>query len=164
MIDLHRQGVSILDIARATGLERKTVRRYLAGGAFPEIARRQRPGLLSAFLPYLEERWQAGCHNAARLCREIRDRGYAGSLTTVRAWRTRQSQITPPSTRQPHHLSPWQASWLLMRPSGELSDDEQSVVTQLETACPPAATARRLAVQFVDMLRDRQADKLVSCM
>src|SRR5882724_2208955 len=34
-------------------------------------------------LPYLRERWEAGCHNMAQLYRELRERGYKGSYQSM---------------------------------------------------------------------------------
>ncbi|WP_256444380.1 hypothetical protein [Siccirubricoccus sp. G192] len=39
--------------------------------------------MLDPFRPYLEQRWEAGCRKVAELCREIRERGFAGSFQTV---------------------------------------------------------------------------------
>ena len=61
-------------IAEQMGIGRHTIRRYLATGTFPEITqRRQTPSILDPFEPYLRQRWQAGCHNAMQLYREIHD-------------------------------------------------------------------------------------------
>ncbi len=37
ILDLHRQGLSVSDIARRVGLDRKTVRKYLARGLEPPV-------------------------------------------------------------------------------------------------------------------------------
>ena len=37
ILELHREGVSISDIARRTGLDRKTVRKYIARGLEPPV-------------------------------------------------------------------------------------------------------------------------------
>ena len=92
ILDLHRQGLSVSDIARRTGLDRKTVRRYIARGLEPPCygPRAPRPKGTDPFLPYLRERLAAypGL-TAVRLWRELRDRGYAGGYTAVkRAVRT----------------------------------------------------------------------------
>ena len=88
VIALYQQGCSQRVISQKTGLERKTVRRYLRAGAFREWATPQRHRALDGFLPYLEQRWAEGCHNAAQLWREIRERGYAGRPGMIRQWAT----------------------------------------------------------------------------
>ena len=40
--------------------------------------------ILAPYYAYLERRFSAGCHNAAKLWREIRAQGYEGGATLVR--------------------------------------------------------------------------------
>jgi transposase len=76
VVDLRQQGFGRRAIARETGLSRNTVRRYLEADTFPEQGlRRKRRSLLDPYLPYLRERWDAGCQNAAQLARELQNRG-----------------------------------------------------------------------------------------
>jgi transposase len=86
IIDLHRQGVSVSAIARQTGLDRKTVRRYIERGLEPPAygPRRPRTTLLDPFTGYLRERVTAypGL-SGARLLRELKERGYGGGYTAV---------------------------------------------------------------------------------
>ena len=51
ILDLHRQGLSVSAIARESGLDRKTVRRYIARGLEPPAygPRQPRPTLLDPF-------------------------------------------------------------------------------------------------------------------
>jgi transposase len=60
-------------------MERKTIRRWLRRGQFPERKPpHRRPPKVNEFADYLRQRWDEGCHNASRLYHEIRGRGYAG--------------------------------------------------------------------------------------
>ena len=59
ILDLHRQGLSITAIARRTGRDPKTVRKYIARGLEPPAyGPRQvgRPSKLAPYLDYLRER------------------------------------------------------------------------------------------------------------
>ena len=59
ILDLHRQGLSISAIARRTGRDPKTIRKYIARGLEPPAyGPRQvgRPGKLAPYLDYLRER------------------------------------------------------------------------------------------------------------
>ena len=84
--DLHRQGLGISTIARQTGLDRKTVRKYLKQGLqTPRYGPRQpRPRLLDPYEGYLRERIAAHPGlSARRLWREIAELGYGGCYTTL---------------------------------------------------------------------------------
>ena len=87
ILELHRQGLSPTAIARQLGLDRKTVRKYIARGLEPPAFRsgRRRSRATDAFLPYLRERLAAypGL-TAVRLLRELRELGFAGGYTAVK--------------------------------------------------------------------------------
>src|SRR5258708_17721996 len=128
VVELHQQGLGSRAIARQTGLSRITVHRYLQADTFPEQrVRPKRRSLLDPYLPYLRERWSTGCQNAAQLARELQDRGYKGSPTTLRAlisdWRagspssarpTSGPQRTAPAPRT-RRLSSRQAAFLFVK-------------------------------------------------
>jgi transposase len=88
ILELHRQGLSITAIARRTGRDPKTVRKYVERGLEPPVyGPRQvgRPNKLAPYLDYLRERIAAFPDlSAVRLTREIRERGYSGAYTAVK--------------------------------------------------------------------------------
>lgn len=86
ILDLHRQGLSVSAIARRTGLDRKTVRKYVERGLEPPVygPRPARGTLLDPFSRYLRERVAAFPDlTGRRLHRELRDLGYAGGYTRL---------------------------------------------------------------------------------
>ena len=88
ILDLHRQGLSVTAIARRTGRDPKTVRKYIERGLEPPVyGPRQvgRPSKLAPYLDYLRERVAAFPDlSAVRLTRELRERGYGGAYTAVK--------------------------------------------------------------------------------
>lgn len=86
ILDLHRQGLSVSAIARQTGADRKTVRKYIERGmAAPAYGPRSpRKTLIDPFVGYLCERIIAfpGL-SGQRLFRELKERGYSGGYTAV---------------------------------------------------------------------------------
>jgi hypothetical protein len=113
----HRDlGESLRQIAHTLGLDRRTVRKYLAADqplVYP--ARRPRPTQLTPHLGYLATRWAQGCHNARRLYHELVQRGYRGSeimvRVVVRPWRTHPQA-------HPSAVTPAQLARLLLQPVG----------------------------------------------
>lgn len=90
ILELHRQGVSITAIARRTGRDPKTIRKYIERGIeAPVYGPRQvgRPSKIAPYLDFLRERVSAFPDlTAARLTREIRDMGYVGAYTAVKRY------------------------------------------------------------------------------
>ncbi len=83
--DLSRQGVSQLEIARRTGFDRKTIRKYQAKAVGPPVKKsRKRSSSVEAYADYLKKRWAQGCRNAVVLLREIKEKGYKGSYTVLK--------------------------------------------------------------------------------
>jgi transposase len=85
--DLYRKGVSISDIARRTGHDRKTVRKIASGPLLLERAPRSpRARKLDPFVPFLEQRLTDGVYNATKLLAELQQRGYTGGKTQLKDW------------------------------------------------------------------------------
>lgn len=173
VLDLHQQGLGARTIAQPLGISRNTVRSYLNAEAFPEQGlRSKRRSLLDPYLPYLRERWQAGCQNAAQLLREIKTRGYGGSATLVRAlvsdWRASSSTATlatrgnkrkaaVPAKRR---LSSRQASFLFVKQPDALTERQYQQIEQISQASQDLQHTYELAQAFVEMSRKRQVDRL----
>src|SRR3954462_7733749 len=123
ILDLHRQGLSVTAIARRTGRDPKTVRKYVERGLeLPTYRAWQvgRPNKLAPYLDYLRERLAAFPElTATRLTRELRERGYSGGYTGVKRFvaairptmgRSRsRSDLRPRRDIRPRSTSP--ASW-----------------------------------------------------
>ncbi|MFC9769718.1 hypothetical protein [Rhodococcus jostii] len=80
--------MSLSAIGRKLALDRRTVRRFARTTDLDELltTAASRASLLYEFKPYLHERFNAGCTDAARLTREIVELGYRGSDKTVRRY------------------------------------------------------------------------------
>jgi len=86
MVQMRRNGVSISEISKRTGFDRKTVRKYLKEG-FPveKRSRKKRVSKLDPFKDYLLKRMLSdGVLNATVLLDEIRERGYSGGISILR--------------------------------------------------------------------------------
>jgi transposase/DNA replication protein DnaC len=82
---MYSQGLSIREIARRTGHDRKTIRKYLHADEIPKYGPRPaRPSKLDPFKDYLLGRMAEGIFNANRLLAEIRELGYSGGKTILK--------------------------------------------------------------------------------
>ncbi len=98
--DLKRQGLGVSAIARQTGLDRKTVRKYPARGLeAPEYkARAPRTRIIEPYEAYLQERLALFPDlTSGRLMGEIRERGCEGGYTAVKTF---VREIRPPKKTQ----------------------------------------------------------------
>jgi hypothetical protein len=86
VVALHAKGWSQSRIAATVGLDRTTVRVWLKAGRLPTWQQPSGDSTVYVHGDYLRRRWDEGCHNGVRLWREIRERGFAGRLSTVRDW------------------------------------------------------------------------------
>ena len=151
------------------GIERKTVRRFLRSGQFPERGKpKRKPGEVEQFREYLEQRWKQGCHNATQLWREIRDRGYSGCrgkvarlVSTLRAPGTKYFR---PAAAQPQsrHVasSPRQIASLLVRRPERLSRREEELLKGLNEVNPVFAVLHEVVQDFSMIMRERKLDAL----
>lgn len=83
---MYEDGVSISEIARRTGHDRKTVRKVLSWeGPIPRARKGYKRGsLLDPYKDYVIKRMDDGLLNACVILREIKDRGYHGGITILR--------------------------------------------------------------------------------
>ena len=82
--NMKEQGMSISEIARITGVSRKTVRKYIAIQKPVKYSREERQSVIAHYTDHVRER--IGKHNlsAVRIFEETRGRGISGSYTTVK--------------------------------------------------------------------------------
>ncbi len=86
VMELLRQGLTQSEVAYRCGLGVRTIRRWQRVQEFPERKVGHRRSRLDSHTEYIRQRWQAGCHNATRLWRELHTRGYSGQPASVRNW------------------------------------------------------------------------------
>jgi len=177
VLALQQEGMLHQEIAERLDITRATVSRYLKATGFPERA--PYPRLQSKVDPYnayLTERWAAGETNGRQLWQELQARGFRGSVMTVMRWAQRQQVLVPPppTTRRGRNqqaeqeqgeqaLAPLRTRrvvwWLLRRPD-TLSAERQAVLMRMEQANGAFGQLYRLAVEFTEMLRKRQPERL----
>jgi transposase len=141
--DLLAHGVSRSAIARQLRLDPHTVRRYANAATVEELLGKAGPreSVLDPFKPYLHQRFNAGCTDAAKLTSEIAAQGYRGSDQTVRRYlRPFRATLTapppkpvPPSIRQV-------TGWLTRHPDSRTEDETLQLKTLLHRSPALQAT------------------------
>lgn len=150
VVSLFKSGQSQAAISRALGLQRKTIRRWLRSGEFPERKPPHRPPpKVNEFGAYLSQRWNEGCHNATLLYQEIQNKGYRGKRSMVArfvaSWRP-SGRATPPNA--PDRISPKHAAILVTRAADLMTDEQQRLFDRITKQCPEAGDLRRIALAF----------------
>jgi transposase len=147
---LFKSGQSQAAISRALGIQRKTIRRWLRRGEFPERKLPHRPPpKVNEFGAYLQQRWNEGCHNATRLFQEIREKGYRGKRAMVArfvaGWRQTDKAARP---NAPERISPKHAAILVTRAPDQMTDEQQRLFDRITNQCPEVGDLRRIALSF----------------
>lgn len=84
--EMYRKGVSISEIARRTGRDRKTIRQAVNSPDLlaPKQLRQVMTCQIDPYAPSLEQRMAEGVFNARKLYGEILAQGYPGKESKVR--------------------------------------------------------------------------------
>jgi hypothetical protein len=156
------RGQTITEISATLGLDRKTVRRYAAAVTADQLtggARLPQPGLLGPHQAYLRQRRDEGIRSTDALHAELRDRGYQGSLRTLRRLtaQLRRHAATPaPPPAPPARKA---ARWILT-PPGKLADEDRAAPGRITARCEELALAGQLVRDFAGMLCHQQGQHL----
>jgi transposase len=160
VLRLQAQGMSILAIARQLRIHRRSVRQYIRIGVVPRAVPSGRRRQLDRYASYLAQRWQEGCHNAAQLWRELRERGFAGSSTRVRQWMRqyhRPERKGVPALRTMTNLlpSPRQTTWILLNGPRPVEEKTKAWIEHFRQQVPEIQQTVQLATEFIALLRER---------
>jgi transposase len=164
--DLLAHGVSRSGIAQRLHLDPHTVRRFANAATVEELLTRAGPraSLLDPFKPYLHQRWNAGCTDAARLTSELTAQGYRGSDKTVRRYLQpfRATLVAPPPTPAPPSVR--RVTGWLTRHSPGLTEDDTLQLKQLLARSPALAATAEHVRGFADILCNRNGQHLATWM
>ena len=84
MVELHRQGVSMGDIANKLGVDRKTVRRYVQAGSPSRYSRAARGSKLDPYTDFTKDKLAEDPYSAPKMLRMIREKGYDGGISILK--------------------------------------------------------------------------------
>src|SRR5580700_10824341 len=156
------RGLTITQLSRTLRLDPKTVRRYATAETAEQLTgsvRLMRPGLLGPHQTYLQQRWDDGIRSTKQLHAELRDRGYRGSMRTLRrltAQLRRDTAVPAPPPAPPARKA---ASWILT-PPGDLAEDNRAALAQITARYQELKATVALVRDFADMLCHRHGERL----
>jgi transposase len=175
VMELYGQGASKREISRRLKMHRRTVNKYIKADECPMYPEGVRRGsILDPYMNYIQQRWEAGCHNATQIWRELRYLGFHGSRGLVASWAANERTKLPPSfaaTVSPdsaatpdQEVVPWspsRASWLLVNKEEELTEEDKQALERMRRADEKVAEAYELGQRFTGMVRERQHESLL---
>ncbi|MBX9719172.1 MAG: IS21 family transposase [Microbacteriaceae bacterium] len=114
---LHRQGMTVSEIARRTNHDRKTIRAHLTGERQPGVRKRASPDPFDPFVDYVTARLTEDPHLwAVTLLDELRRLGFTGSYPTLTR-QIRARSLRPACTACAHVTK--RANAIIEHPPGE---------------------------------------------
>lgn len=174
---LRTQGWSQTAIAQKLGVSFRSVKRYSTLPDFPEIpARRPTFGrsLLDPYKSQLLAWWNSGIREPSILMELLKPCGFDGSLRTLQRYLTgvRKAQGLPPVRMnvaqalpkvvdpQSPPLTPRRAAYLVVLKPETRQAEESDLLERVIQQHPDLARLVELADEFLQLLRQRQADAL----
>jgi transposase len=159
--ELLQAGESLHAISRILSLSRPTVRRFARAASADELmdGATGKESKLDPFKPYIHQRWNEGITDAAALHAELQQRGFTGSVRTLRRYVApfRQATAAPdtepavPKTRQI-------TSWLLSHPE-HLKPEEHAQLAAIRSSCPHIDALAGHVASFAQMMTGRTGDR-----
>jgi transposase len=123
--------------------------------SFPDVNRQ--PGGVRRW--YLDDRWEAGCHNSTLLFDGIRALGYKGSrqrvTSFVASWRQTGGRV--PTGSGPRRVAPKHAAFLMAQAPDKFTPEQQKLFDRLTECCPDLLPLRKIALAFRDVFATADA-------
>jgi transposase len=161
-VDRYNAGATVSATARACGLDRKTVRKWLREGGPGTWDRPAGPGIVAPYQDHLERRWAEGSRNATRLWQELVGLGLEGGRSTVRAWATRRRRAAPDALDPtPAATDGWKppstarVTRLIQADPSELPGPDRAFLDRLLAEAPALAEVGSLARDFAALVRKK---------
>lgn len=156
VMQLVRSGLSQSDISRQLSVDRRTIRRWMRAGEFPERKVSCRPSAVDPYGEYLNHRILEGCRNASQLWKELRERGFGGRQAIVRRWlRMRHGRRWKTTLQRPREpvlrTSARQTAWYILTEPHSV----ETYLKELYRKSPQIEILAKAAREFFRILRSR---------
>jgi transposase len=160
--DLIAQGKTHSQICKILGLSAHTVRKFMRAATAGQVITGPVPRSRSIdrFAPYLQQRWDQGCTDAARLHAEIQAQGYRGSVRSARRYlQPLRAALTAPVLPPPPPTVREVTRWITSHP-GHLTDEETAQLSQVKARSAHLSTAAGHVTAFAEMMTGRHGERL----
>jgi len=149
---LNAQDYSQRVIARALGISRGTVRKYLEVVEVPNWQPHHHPpSQLDLYDEYLRMRWKSGCRDITLLWKELQQEGYTGQRKSVAKYLKRFRKSSPLGSH-------YQLASLFMK--GRLQEREQSYLEALLFDHPKLQEIYKLTQTFQTLISQKNPEAL----
>jgi transposase len=158
--ELLQAGESLHAVSRILSLSRPTVRRFARAASADELmdGATGKESKLDSFKPYIHQRRNEGVTDAAALHAELQQRGFAGSVRTVRRYVAPFRQAAAPDPAPAVPKTRQITRWLLSRPE-HLKPEEQAQLDAIRASCPHIDALAGHAASFAEMMTNRTGDR-----
>jgi transposase len=167
---LVTEGQSLNQICQQLHLDRGTVRRFARATSVEELLVKatNRTGKLDGHVDHLQARFHQGITDAVVLHDEIRQRGFTGSVQTVRRYlhplratapRPSCPAVPRPEVPKPRHLTRW-----IMTDPRHLKPEHADQLAHALTSCPELQATANHVREFADLMNKHRGDRLADWM
>jgi transposase len=158
--ELLQAGESLHAISRILSLSRPTVRRFARAASADELmdgatGKESKP---DTFKPYIHQRGNEGLTDASALHPELRERGFTGSVRTLRRYVAPFRQGTAPDP-VPAVPETRQITRLLLSHPEHLKPEEQAQLSAIRASCPHIDALAGHVASFAEMMTGRTGDR-----
>ncbi len=166
---LQAEGRRIKTIFRITGIHRETIKKYFQYDTYPDLNKSS--FVSSSVEPYgqhIRNRWAEGEHNHRQLLEEIKAMGYTGSFSSLYRYTRHLPQdnerqnVAKMVQAKVEVWSSRKAARLISKHADSWTDEEKKYLETFFKLCPSAEKARKIALEFQDMMKQKKPELLDS--
>lgn len=162
--ELSGQGLKVAEIARQSGLDYATVKKYIREDYDPESAwyGRKQPSKLKPYEGKIKEMLRQKC-KFREIEDEIRREGYTGASSTIRMYATRERRLIKQAAGVGLNVAVLERKWLvklLYKPMEELEGIDAELVGRLIEEYPVVQDIYDLVESFREILFSKKAEDI----
>jgi transposase len=160
--DLVAQGKTHSQICKILGLSAHTVRKFMRAATAEQVITGPVPrsSSIDRFAPYLQQRWDQGCTDAAQLHAEIQAQGYRGSKRSARRHlQPLRAALTAPVIPPPPPTVREVTRWITSHPDHLTGEEKHQLSRVKDRSAQLNATAGHVTA-FAEMMTGRHGERL----